>query len=389
MKPYLSLFLASLVVPLAGCASENTVTAIAFDKTAYVLDVGEQVTVNIRYTGSGKTAKFLSSNELVATIDEQGVITGIGRGEATVFAVCNDIIARAVVMVSTDPVVDKIYQSKGTVSLGANFPAFSLEGTLTSPFTFITGNNPLQTCYLEHELPEKQIMQTFLDFMDSPFIQENPNFKVPEAYGIYKTAIEELLAKEGSYSVRHLINENHLTSYFYAEKAYVSKADIDITESLKTAKLIGLVMESNLGSMTLTDLVTFIKKHVDEGEQVHEYKDLKLLYGALENATLSTVSQENALTLKVTIGEGFGACLSDYLGNPSWGELAKLKSIDLESGLINRKDHYEINSFKVRLAADMFGMENTINASLSVPEDRELLPEDALTKIVDELKALG
>lgn len=387
MKPYLALFLSSLIVPLSACGASENVTAIAFDKTAYSLDVGEQVSVHIRYTGSGKTAKFFSSNELVARIDEQGVLTGVARGEATIYAVCNDIVARAMVMVSSDIATDKIYQSKGTMSVQANVSAFAFEGSLSSPFTFISGSEPLKLCYFAHELPEKELLQSFLNFMDSPFIQENPNFQVPDFYEAYKAAVETLLTKEGAYSVRHLLREEKITSYFYAGDAYVSKAYIDVSKASKAVKYVELALNSNLSTLTIDDIVSLIKSNVDEGEKAYESKELNLLFQALANATYATKNETDSLGLTITIGEGFGPYLLEYLGTPELGQAAKLNEIRGNLGFKKKGEHYEIETISAHFDATLFGTANTFDANVSIPGAREQLAQDALDKIVEELEA--
>ena len=386
MKPYLPLFLASFAIMATSCSSGETVTSIAFDKTAYSLAVNETVQVKIRYVGSGKTAKFFSSDDLIARIDEKGNLTGVGKGEATIFAVCNDIIARAMVMVSAEEDPEAIYKTTGTMSLHANMSAFGIVGTLESPFTFIAGSDPLKTAYFAHDIPNKELLEAALNFLDSPFIQENPDYEIPAAYEDYKAAITALLEQPGPYSAKHVLKDEKITSYFFSGEDYVSQAGADVAKYVAQAKIVSLVAHSNLSALTFEDLVKLAKDRLAEGEKTYESKELNLLFGALSNASYATKNTEDFLGLTITVGEGFGSCLTTYFDGASFGDIAAFKSLVLSADIEKKAGHYAISTLSAELQATLFGQNNVFTAEIAIPDPKEKMPSDTLDKIIAELE---
>ena len=91
-KIFVFVAVAALAASLCGCASMPPLTdgdltkRMSFNCTFDRLQVGEErrYYVDIRPAGSIDDAVFSSSDETVATIDEQGVVTALAAGETTV-----------------------------------------------------------------------------------------------------------------------------------------------------------------------------------------------------------------------------------------------------------------------------------------------------------------
>lgn len=72
---------------------ETEITGIAFDKTEASVEVGSTVTVTATVTGAAqadKTVTYSSSEESIATVDENGVVTGVAAGSVTITATAAD-----------------------------------------------------------------------------------------------------------------------------------------------------------------------------------------------------------------------------------------------------------------------------------------------------------
>ena len=91
-KIFVFVAVVALAASLCGCASMPPLTdgdltkRMSFNCTFDRLQVGEErrYYVDIRPAGSIDDAVFSSSDETVATIDEQGVVTALAAGETTV-----------------------------------------------------------------------------------------------------------------------------------------------------------------------------------------------------------------------------------------------------------------------------------------------------------------
>ena len=386
MKPYLPLFLSSLCLSLGSCSSP-TVTAIAFDATTYSIEVGETMKLRVLYTGSGKTAAFFSSNDLVASIDKDGNLKGVSKGEATIFAVCNDHIARASVLVSGKATMDHAYRRKGNLNLAFHAPSIAAEGSVVSPFT-ITFKDPLTDGFcFDHELPSKDILQSCLNFASSPLILENPDITLPASYEAYKAAIGKLLESEGKYSVRHLLHENDLTSYFFRDGTYVSKANNDVTSALENIRLLSMLSQADLSSLTLHDIVSLLKEALPEGESSYEGKGgAGWFFEALSAATYSTKNAVDSLTFLVTVGTDFGSDLSEFFPDIDFGDSGHIKS-ELAVEFKAKSKVYDLAKVTLRSAVKLFGIENSVSLAIDIPEEKETVESSVYDKIVEELEA--
>lgn len=76
-------------------------TEIYFDEEQAVVNVGGtvQITAEVRPEGLDDPVIWASSDEAVATVSEDGTVTGINAGEATITAICGDVSAKCLVSV--------------------------------------------------------------------------------------------------------------------------------------------------------------------------------------------------------------------------------------------------------------------------------------------------
>ena len=90
MKKFLSLVLALvLTMSLVVVPANATVTGVTLDKTSIELDRGEKETLTATVTANGgeeETVTWESSAETVAKVDENGEVTAVAAGTATITA---------------------------------------------------------------------------------------------------------------------------------------------------------------------------------------------------------------------------------------------------------------------------------------------------------------
>lgn len=106
MKKLISLGLAAaMVLSLAACGGPK-LTAVNMPQTTLEVATGETATAETSYTYDGDTPEnaqpevvYTSSDESIATVDENGVITGVAEGEATITAAVGDLTASRTVSV--------------------------------------------------------------------------------------------------------------------------------------------------------------------------------------------------------------------------------------------------------------------------------------------------
>ena len=87
-----------------GSNPEVAVTSVTLDKTSASMTVGDTVTLTATVApdnATNKTVTWTSSNKAVATVDQNGVVTAVGAGSATISAQAGNIIATCAVAVST------------------------------------------------------------------------------------------------------------------------------------------------------------------------------------------------------------------------------------------------------------------------------------------------
>ena len=82
------------------------VTGITLDKASASVQVGDsfKLTATIEPANATDAVVWVSSDETIATVDEDGVVTGVKAGEATIIAEAGSKTAECKVTV-TDPVV--------------------------------------------------------------------------------------------------------------------------------------------------------------------------------------------------------------------------------------------------------------------------------------------
>ena len=98
MKNYLLSILAAVAVLCTACGGGDdptnvAVTGISLDKNMLALEIGESVIVNATVepqNATNKEVEWSSSDTSVATIDANGVVTGVGAGTATITATAKD-----------------------------------------------------------------------------------------------------------------------------------------------------------------------------------------------------------------------------------------------------------------------------------------------------------
>ena len=106
MKTRLKLFCTALAAAFMLTACGPKLTAVNLPQTPLEIATGETATAETSYTYDGETPEnaqpevvYTSSDESIATVDENGVITGVAEGEATITATVGDLSASRTVSV--------------------------------------------------------------------------------------------------------------------------------------------------------------------------------------------------------------------------------------------------------------------------------------------------
>lgn len=107
----------------AVLATNENVQSIALDNTSYTLTIGKIFTLTPIITPSNannKKVTWTSNNESVATVTQDGVVTGISKGTATITATTEDggRVASCVVTV-VEPIIPKVTLSATTGEIEA------------------------------------------------------------------------------------------------------------------------------------------------------------------------------------------------------------------------------------------------------------------------------
>lgn len=101
MKNCLRLFCITLVgaFMLTACGGPKLI-GVALPETPLVLATGETATAETSYIYDGETPEnaqpevvYTSGDETIATVDENGVITGVAEGETTITATVGELSA--------------------------------------------------------------------------------------------------------------------------------------------------------------------------------------------------------------------------------------------------------------------------------------------------------
>lgn len=106
MRNRLKLFCTALAAAFVLTACGPKLTAVNLPQTPLEIATGETATAETSYTYDGETPEnaqpevaFTSSDESIATVDENGVITGVAEGEATITATVGELSASRTVSV--------------------------------------------------------------------------------------------------------------------------------------------------------------------------------------------------------------------------------------------------------------------------------------------------
>lgn len=154
MKNQIKLFCIALAgaFMLTACGGPKLI-GVALPETPLVLATGETATAETSYTYDGETPEnaqpevvYTSSDETIATVDENGVITGVAEGETTITATVGELSASRTVSVIIP--VERLEAESMMLHL-ADGPA-SLTYTVvpenfTGELTFASANNAIVT----------------------------------------------------------------------------------------------------------------------------------------------------------------------------------------------------------------------------------------------------
>ena len=148
--------LAAACAALAACSdgptepSPNTVTAIVINAPSTAMQVGSTMTATARLLNSkgdsvpSKTAKWSTSNASIATVDQNGVISGVAAGSATITASADNAKGTLPLTVDVDRCVNPLALNVGEVSIqsGPNAVSCIAIAAATAPgqLLFITAN---------------------------------------------------------------------------------------------------------------------------------------------------------------------------------------------------------------------------------------------------------
>lgn len=106
MKTRLKFFCTALAAAFVLTACGPKLTAVNLPQTPLEIATGETATAETSYTYDGETPEnaqpevvYTSSDESIATVDGNGVITGVAEGEATITATVGDLSASRTVSV--------------------------------------------------------------------------------------------------------------------------------------------------------------------------------------------------------------------------------------------------------------------------------------------------
>ena len=151
------LLLAAMSVTIAACGSDSatgpsptTVTAVVVSAPALTMQVSATMTATARLLNSkgdsvvGKTPQWSTSNAGIATVDQNGVITAVTPGSATITASADNAKGTLPLIVDVDRCKNPLSMTVGQVSIQSGPVAVSCitiaAATASSQLLFITAN---------------------------------------------------------------------------------------------------------------------------------------------------------------------------------------------------------------------------------------------------------
>lgn len=154
MKTRLKLFCTVLAAAfmLTACGGPKLI-GVALPETPLVLATGETATAETSYTYDGETPEnaqpevvYTSGDETIATVDENGVITGVAEGETTITATVGELSASRTVSVIIP--VERLEAESMALHLTDGPAALSytvVPENFTGELTFASANNSIAT----------------------------------------------------------------------------------------------------------------------------------------------------------------------------------------------------------------------------------------------------
>lgn len=154
MKNRIKLFCIALAGAflLTACGGPKLI-GVALPETPLVLATGETATAETSYTYDGETPEnaqpevvYTSSDEAIATVDENGVITGVAEGETTITATVGELSASRTVSVIIP--VESLEAESMALHLADGSAALSytvVPENFTGELTFASTNNSIAT----------------------------------------------------------------------------------------------------------------------------------------------------------------------------------------------------------------------------------------------------
>lgn len=154
MKNQIKLFCIALAgaFMLAACGGPKLI-GVTLPETPLVLATGETATAETSYTYDGETPEnaqpevvYTSSDEAIATVDENGVITGVAEGETTITATVGELSASRTVSVIIP--VERLEAESMALHLADGPAALTytvVPENFTGELTFASANNAIVT----------------------------------------------------------------------------------------------------------------------------------------------------------------------------------------------------------------------------------------------------
>lgn len=374
---------ALLSAALLGCSQAPTgVTAIAFAKNYYELNVGDSISLTAILSGSGKVV-YLSSNEDVVSIDSAGSAKALSAGDATIFAVSDGLSARTNVHVigeSESPLVQR-YVVEGTVH--ASMPAFavSLEESFTVTFAYEEGDSP--RFYLEQTIPVNTFGKALLALADSTFIQQNLSHPLPKGYEDLSAIIQNA---DGPLLAKSIFHEGSIDSYFYEEGRFAGTASFDVSNNIGSTKdVLELIKSISLEDLSAQDLLSVLGAILDKGPIDSGNPEIALVQSLLYHTDFHLEKVEDNMSLSFDVDSGFGDSFFGYFSDYSFGDSPALGAIGMSASIQREGDEYHLTKASFAASATLFGETNELEIVCS-PTARSAEASDYIQKIESSLR---